>query len=463
MIKASTLCGFLLTLAVSTFIWADVVALKDGTTYDGELQPRDAQGNYVLKTKEGKTLTFAPERVQNAVIKETVTTTQKASGSWDSLLTQSKKLEDLGQIITLHDKYLTDFPDSEHAAEAKEARTKFVQMQSDGFVKYRGTWMAQTKADSLMRQAAADAQEARTLLAAGQIKEAEEKVNSALVADSQNMTALIVGGMLRCGQNNMPAAREFFARIIILHDTDPLARNNLAIISFRQNRQPEGLIHFTKALQGAATNRLIVDNIALALTKYTGSKDIPAYKDLVTPYKQAEAKLSASMAAKGLYRCGTTWGTKEECDKIAANIKSVKDKIAVLEQNIARQNQALTALDTDLKATIQNYNNRNNDAINYQNLINNNNNNPRQNYNLNNWVINRDAALRDMDTLSRRKKDLENQRSGLQTSIKQMNASGTKLLAELAKAQLVSEKNILRLLDIGEVENPPAPIPPTIH
>lgn len=436
--------------------YADTIILKDGTRYDGEILTKDAAGKQQFKTTDGTTLSIPADTIKSIELNSNHSTTQRGDTAWDTLLFHVKKLDDLAQILEAYDKFIAEHPDSLQISEAKAARFSYKQMQDDHYIKFRGNWMSPAKAETLTRQAIADAETAHTEFVAGHLKEAEEKINSALQADNQNYNALVLASSLRIRQNNIPAAREYLAQIIALKENDPLARNNLAIVSFKQNRQPEGMIHFTKALQAAPENRQIIDNIAIALTKYTGSTDNKIYRDLIAPYKQAESRMATAMAAKPvpLYHLGTTWVSKADYDKYNDNIKKIKDSMATLENQFTQNDLALKDILDKLKTASDNADTRTSDAIRYQLMIN-------QNTTGNNgyWAISRDAALQDADYYKRQKSSLERQRDSLQAAQNKCRATANKLKEDLRLAQQVNDKNVMRYLELGEVVKPPEPVP----
>lgn len=438
--------------------WADTVTLKDGRVLEGDLLLRVMVGGATLqrvKLADGGTVSFAPEQVKSIVLNSALTPSQQAAAAWSALESLVRKSDDLSQLIDAHQKYLKDYPTSPKAPVVTENLANYEKMKADDYIRFRGNWMPRGKADVLMRQATAGAQMAREQLAAGHIKEAQEKAEDALQADGQNTLALTVAGVVKCRQNNLPAARDYFSRLLALDDGEVLARNNLGVISFDQNRQAEGLNHFAKAVQAAPGNRQILDNIVAALARYTGSKDIQAYKDLVIPYTQAEAKMAVEMAQKQLYRWSGTWVTKELREKFDAQLELAKGKLARLEDLYNQTSGTLTALDQELHDVNVAYDSALNDFNIAQNVLL----NYQGGYYTGGWLVKRDLALNDMTRLATRRAALEPQRATLVTVLKQVRADGVKAKADLTKLQTSVNLGTMRLLEPGEVENPPPPAP----
>ncbi|MEI8197974.1 MAG: hypothetical protein WCI73_18935, partial [Phycisphaerae bacterium] len=192
-----------------------------------------------------------------------------------------------------------------------------------------------------------------------------------------------------------------------------------------------------------------------ALVRYTGSKDIPAYKDLIGPFTQAEAKMAAEMAQKQLYRWSVTWVTKEQREKFDAQLELAKSKLARLEDIYNQTSATLSAVEQDLRDTNAAYDNALNDYNISQSVLL----NSQNRYIDGSWLVRRDLALNDLARFATRRAALEPQRTSLIATLKQVRADGIKAKADLAKLQNTGNIGTLRLLEPGEVENPPPPAP----
>jgi Flp pilus assembly protein TadD len=464
-------------LLVAGTALGDTITLKDGRKIDGLLLPREGEAYLRVKVADDQIVTIQPDEVRGIVLNSAPTPTQQADGAWNALDAQAKKSDDLDLIIASHEKYLQSFPDSPKAAAVREALASYQKMKADDWIRFRTTWMPKAQAAVLVRQAAADAEMARDFLTAGKIREALAKAKVALDSDNQNLLALAVAGIASYRQNDMPTAREYFNRAILVQDADPLERNNLGVISFAQGRQAEGLLHFKKALLGALENRQIVDNVAIALAKYAGSKDVAAYKDLMVTYGQAEAKMATTMAEKGLYRFAYTWVNKEQRDRLVAQVQAVRTRMSQMDAQYTASVATLAGVERDIRDNNAAYEAALSDFNYYQGLIlaygsggvitrtgpvvgNVVGGGGGQVYYVDpSWYLDRDNSWSDLQALSQRRTQLEQQRTSLNVTIRQLKLDAAGVKAEWSKVQPNTEAGSLRILEPGEVEKPPVPAP----
>ncbi len=262
----------------STTALADIVTLKDGRTLEGTIMR--AGGTLVVRQADGKDVPIDPAEISKVTLNSTQSPAAAAEGEWTRVQALIKRSDNLAEIIKLHQTFLQKYGGTPSAQAAQVSLASFQAMEGKDFVKFRGQWVSRVKAEVLLRDAQDKAQPALDLYKASRLKEAIDQAKEALKIDSENTLALTVAGLAAFRLNDLPTARTYFQKLADVDSSTALAWNNLAVLSFQQKREAEALIDYTKALQVAPENRLILDNIAEALHDYTGSKTVKAYTDL---------------------------------------------------------------------------------------------------------------------------------------------------------------------------------------
>ena len=431
---------------------ADQILLKDGRLVSGKLSRSGDQ--IVIHADDGKVVTVSADQVQRVTLTGAMTAAEKSEVEWTKIQATIARTDDLRTITAALAGFLRSFPEVPLAAKAQAALDQYNQYVTQGLVKFRNQWVAPEARDAVLHQADSQARLALMLYRDGKVKDAQDALTEALKTYNEDPTAVALSGLLAARAGQWVKAKEFFQKLSTIDLANILAWNNMAVISYIQHRDPEGLLQYKKALDANAGNRLLLDNIVEALAAYKGSTDIPAYKDLTLAFAQAEARMVAIMAQRDMYRWGSTWVTGPQRDRLQAAIQAVQAQMADLDARyqqitvtLAALQQQVRQLQIDYDAEVADINSL--DAIVMQEQA--------QGYVDLVLVGRRDALLADLASLYRKLQDARAQRNALQGIIGRMKIDAEHLKAQLAAAQSNVYTGVQRIMEIGDAESPPPP------
>lgn len=441
---------------------ADTVTLNDGRVLSGTIQH---SGNDVIVTQtDGTTVSVAQSEVAKVSLTGNVTPAQVAEAEWARLGPAIRRATTVDQILANIDSFLERFGDQPVAADVKKIRDEYAKAREGHYVKLGSRWMSPTDAQQIREQSSAATQEALKLYRDGKPADAITRAKAALAIDDQNVNALNIQGLALLRMNQPGQARPVFMQAVEIDPSNLLSLNNLAVVLFSMNRDTEALFYYGKALTAAPDSRMLMDNITEALNAYDASKGLPAYTDLIKRAAAAENRLAAQMAQKGLYRYGSSWVSQEQHDRLARNLQSVKDALAQIDANYKATLATLIASQKEIKDVDRAYD------VNYFDYV-----------NATNWIANavsqgvaidgdwiriRDFAWAECNRLSARKTQLVDQITQARSALIQMKPESERLEKTLANLMSYQFSGIQRLMEIGDVENPPPPaavdVPPDI-
>jgi tetratricopeptide (TPR) repeat protein len=444
-----------LVAAVASAIpaYGDLFQLKDGRVLSGTMA-RDGGGDAVIHTEDGSTVTVKPGEVVRTTLTSRLTPDEAANSEWTRDAALIKQANDLPTIIALHEQFLKKYPDQAIAATVRKSQAEYEKLMKQDGVKFRGRWMPAAQVDVTLRQWAAKAAPAMTLYKSGQLRAALVEARRVIDADASNPNALEVAGLAAYRLNNLNGAADYFAALVEADPADVLAENNLGVILFSNGRQAESLGHYTRALQAAPTQRLVADNVLEALAAFTGSVDAPVYQNLVRQFNQSEGRIEAEMATTaggGLYRYGATWVPAAEAARLNGNLQAIKTAMARLDSAYQGQQQDGGTIAEQLKQATDDYNNTL-ASIQYLNsaMLN--------GTGGSDVVARRQALLSDLERERQQKAALEAQRDALVTGSPDLFTEAARLKVALAEAKRIGYTGVQRIMDVGEAENPPAPV-----
>lgn len=438
---------------------ADVIQLKDGRSFSGTMY---REGDHiVIKAEDGTVINAKPDEVGRVTLTSTITPAQAAESEWTRTAAQIKKAETLAEVIALHEKFLQKWggDGGPQAATVQKSLNEYRKLQQQDGVRFRGRWMPRAQAEVILRQGEENARPALLSYKAGKIKEALDTAQAALKLDEENPTALVVGGLAAYRLNNLGLARVQFAK---LGETDPanlLALNNAAVVCFQQKREAEGLLFYTKALGAMPDHRLLLDNIIEALNSYRGPRDGPPFKNLLRQFDQAETRMEASMAKKDLYRFGSTWVSQEQFDRLTAQRKQIQDAMNDLDTRYKAAVAAAASMEQDLRQSSADFDATAADVNSLGVMINA---GVQHGDDVSYLASRREALLIDLDRLQRRKLALSDQYAKLTATFGQYRVEAERLKTQLAGVQVQLYTGIQRMLEPGDVDNPPPPTAVTL-
>jgi tetratricopeptide (TPR) repeat protein len=431
---------------------ADKILLQDGREVSGSLTRRG--DDIVIKQDDGTLLTVKAADVKRVTLTGALTPAEKSEVEWTRIKATIAKSDDLPTILGLLTDFLRNYPDVPLAKSAKDMVGQYSGYQAQGFVKFRNRWLAAASRDAILNQSQTQARLALTLYRSGKLKEAAEAAKDSLKTDDQNTLGLSIAGLTSARAGQWVKAKEYFGKAVDLDATNVLAQNNVAIISFIQHREPEGLIHYKLALDAGPGNRLLLDNITEALAAYRGGKDVPAYIDLVRAFTQAETQMAAFMAQRGLYRFGSTWVTQEQKDRLLAAITTIQQNMADLDASYQRASATLQSLDQQARRAAANYDGTLADINSLDTSILQEQSRGFLDATL---IAQRDALLADLNVINRRIQDIDAQRATAQADIKQMRVDAEILKKQMAAAEVNTYSGVQRMMEVGDADSPPPP------
>ncbi len=453
------LAAAVLALAALPALRADLIELSDGRKFSGNLS---RSGDVItIRTDDGKTITARPAEIAKVTLTSNTTPEEAAAAEWTRIGPLVKSADDIQAVMALYQNFLAKFPQAKQAPDAQAALSSFQTLAKSDPVKFRGHWIARSQIDVLVKQWTDAAKPALALYKAGRLKETLDALKAPLADDAQNPDALTLAGLAAYRLNTLPLARTHFTALAAADPASLLAENNLAVISFQQKQNGEGLSHYAKALQINAYNRQVLDNIAEALNAYlaaSGDKSGLSYRALLKLYEPAEAAMEQQMAKLGLQRWGSTWVTKDRAAELAKYADSLKDRLTEIDAQYRQARDTLAALDTQIKQCDSDYEN----YLQMFNAFNNDLNvqgNGSRVLDLNYFIAQRDIAIQNMDRVSRQKITLTAQRDQYVAGTRDFLAQVDKIKAALAAGGGMPGlfTGVQKILDLGESEKPPAP------
>jgi tetratricopeptide (TPR) repeat protein len=294
------------------------------------------------------------------------------------------------------------------------------------------------------------------------VREAFDSARQIALADEENPYAMATAGLAAFRLNNLSAARQYFTKLSAVDPSSPLAENNLAIVATQQKNYGESLVHYTKAVQIAPGNRLVLDNIEEAIAAYTangGDKNSMVLRNLMRPFEQAEARMEAEMAKKNLYRYGSTWVPREQLTRLTTTHESIQNAMSQLDARYKTAKQALLSLADQITQANNDYNTTLN-SINALNMVING--GAGSGGDVSNSISQRDRMMLDLEAIRGRKNALESQRDQINASFPDMFTQAEKLKAAMNGAEGTQFSGLQRMMELGEDIEPPPPaaVPP---
>ncbi len=299
-----SLAGVLITMAASA-LHADTITLTDGRVIQGHL---DRSGNkYVITPNHGLAFTVPVKDLAGIELGGPATPATDAKNAFSALQYHIGRQTSLKTIIKSISYFIAHYG---HSAFLNKAQTELIQYQqyrSLGFVRFAGKWMAAQQVKTLQAQSRAKMEAALTQYKTGKFERSHALAQAALKINPGDRDALIILGALDYRTGNLAGAARHFSAILANNPGDVIADNDLAITVYHQRQQPRALIYYRKALNRDSSNRLLLDNIFIALDHYSGNHVAMLYQNVHHLFTQADEKMQTAMARKGLYRIGAAW------------------------------------------------------------------------------------------------------------------------------------------------------------
>ena len=447
--------GLLLGAAIaasSTFTRADVIELKDGRIIVGTLLRKG--DDVIITSEDGKSINARPADVTRVTLTSTVTPTQAADAEWTRDAAEIRRADNLQNIVDIHQKFLDKYPDAAVAPSVRTSLDQYKELAKENGVKFHGRWMPEAQIQVQVQEWSDRAKAALVKYRAGDLHGALDSAKSAIKDDAANPDALTIAGLAAYHLNMTGDSRDYFAALTQGDPTSVLGENNLAVILFSQKRQAESLIHYGKALQAAPDNRFVADNIEEALNSYTsngGDLTAPAYTGLVRQFQQAESRIEATMARKGLYRYGSTWVPAGVMDRLNSNLQQIKNAMTQLDSQFQAARAATAALDNAIAQATNDYNTTALNLSYLDSLL------ASTTGDVGNILQQRDDLQHTLQAIADKRAKLVADRQNADATLQSAPTQADKLKAAYAAATMSQFTGIQRIMDWGEQDNPPAP------
>ena len=204
--------------------------------------------------------------------------------------------------------------------------------------------------------------------------------------------------------------------------------------------------------------RVLLDNVTEALNAYatgSGDKNSTAYKTLVKAYEPAEARMEEAQTKAGLVRWGATWVTSEQKTRLQQAQASIQDFVSRLDAQYTTIRNTLASIQNQIRQTqidLDNYAQTINTAtaqvIAAQGTL----------FDVSFYAAQRDVATQNYDRVSRFRTQLQAEYDKLAGGTRDYIAQVEKLKSSMATGGAAGQyTGKQRIIDWGEVENPPAP------
>ncbi|MDA8376883.1 MAG: hypothetical protein M0Z50_07465 [Planctomycetia bacterium] len=354
-----SLAGALIVF-IAAPLHADTITLRDGRVIQGYL---DRHGdNYVIHPDHGTVFKVPVNDLASIELGGPATPATAAKNAFGALQYNINRQTSLVAIIKSISDFMAKYPHSAFIAKAQAELIQYKQYRSLGFVRFAGQWMAAEQVKVLVVQAAARTASALADYRAGKFDAARTAAQAAVKIDPGNDGALIVLGALDYRTGNFPAAARRFSEVLANSQQNVIALNDMAITVYHQRQEPRALIYYRRALNIDSGNRMLLDNIFMALNHYANNHAATLYVVLSKMFTLADVKMQALMAKKGLYRLGATWVplavhqqmavAMAAYDKQKSELQAQYDSARVYLHGLERQIQQLTNQINSLNTSI---------------------------------------------------------------------------------------------------------------
>ncbi|MBC8106203.1 MAG: tetratricopeptide repeat protein [Anaerolineae bacterium] len=341
---------FLIALLIaSRGLLADTIILTDGTRLEGDVKKTDK--GWTIVTSDGQTVEVLAEKVKSIQLGEDATTgtPQRATADLKSLRRSVENLSDLNIIIDRLNRFIEQNKDTPAATEAQKDLLVWQDRFDRDLVKLGSKWVTRHERSEFANQALWMSDQARELIAQGRHRDGIALITQALEADLECAPALYLLGAVEYQNNHLPQARKCFEAVLAQRIDHASSLNNIAVILWRQNARIPALTYYDKAITAAPGNKLILDNVAVALAAL--SDDQRKHKTahvLLGKFTEQDKRLQESMAAKGWYRWGTLWIDEEAKQKLRDQEKDFDDRVSAVLEPVEDDREQLRQLDERL-------------------------------------------------------------------------------------------------------------------
>lgn len=328
---------------------ADLIRLKDGRSYEGDIRPHP--DGWVVTEPDGRRTIVARERVAGLEAKPKLGQ-ETADQRLTSLRRAAEAMPEARQAVERYRTFVQQYAGTP-AADIARADLKVWQDRVDlGYAKVGDKWVSEVDRKALLERSYDTAERAMVLLKAGRAADAGPLLDQAVAENAQNAAAWYLKGLLLFKQEKTVEARKAFEQASALSPDHAATHNNLAVVQWRQNQHVSALLSYEKALLAAPLHRTVLDNLAEALAGLPENlRDGTQVTRVVRHFNDQDLLLQQQMATQGLHRWGSSWVTKPELDKLQAVEREVRGRIDQLEAEYNAAARRVERLAADIKST----------------------------------------------------------------------------------------------------------------
>jgi tetratricopeptide (TPR) repeat protein len=344
------ICLALLAMLLQIGVAAgEVVYLNDGTRIEGKIK-RSPDGWTITKS-DGSVVSVKADDVAGIEAGKPATPGPQGADRLASLRRAVDHLSDIQQIIGRYEQFIAANPsfDPSVLADANKDLQMWHDRLDQGLVKLGEKWITPQERDHRRQLAQTAAMSARDLLVQYRYNEAQRALHEAIVQDPASATALYLQGVMLYQQDQLDQARQSFAAANdVLPSYGPIL-NNLAVIAWRLKSPVAAMNFYNQAMEGSPLAKDILDNVAEALNAMPEQvRQAAVVQRAAVTFRQQDTELQKRAADQGFFRWGSSWVNAKQLEDLKAAAAKVQQQI----DQLSKQFDGLTAKIDDLDKEI---------------------------------------------------------------------------------------------------------------
>jgi len=325
---------------------ADVIHLKDGSEFEGDIRKTD--DGWVVSGADHKSRSIPADRVAFIEARPKAGV-DSADQRLASLRHAVENTTDIKQTLARYKTFIDQNPGSPVADKAKADVQIWQDRLDRGLVRLGDKWLTREEKEALIAKSDMAAGQAMRLLKQSKLHEAGPLLDQILADNPQNAAAWYLKGVMLYRQDLLTPARKAFESVIALLPDHAPSLNNIAVIYWRQNEPVVAVNFYDRALQAATNRHEILDNAAEALDALPEEyRNLPVTRKLVRHFNEQDALMQAEMQKQGLFRWGATWVSASELEKLKDAERQIKDKLDKLSADFDAVTARIGRIDADI-------------------------------------------------------------------------------------------------------------------
>lgn len=331
------------TLSAASFAHADTIITKDGRTLTGVVK-KVANGYEIVA--DGKTSFIPTSDVKSIKLSNEGKVEEGDARERLASLRRSVEAEtQIERIIERYSQFIEMNKDTGASKEASADLEKWKDRLAKGMMKVGKQWMTPAERDQYLLDSAKHANDIADQISVGDIAGANEKLIKLLEDNPQNISFAYLQGVVQMQRDRLNEARRSFDIVQEqVPDHAPTLLNQASLaVSFK--RWPNALSLLERVMLLAPNNQQILDGVTDFIHLVPDATRRSAVFDrLMSVYAAQEAQLEKQMAAKGLYRFGSTWATQAKIEEHKKQVEAFEAKKAELQTTLDRSTQEIQSL-----------------------------------------------------------------------------------------------------------------------